>query len=269
MQELSKLLVEKTKELYTDLFRELSEEIFSYDFGLDFEKEMLQLHLKQIKFEFRCGMKCIDVGSGSGRYSAIFKMLYPDIKVFSLDLSAKNLLQYSGDITLINADASNIPFKDNTFDFLMCFGVIQHTAVPHKVIAEILRVTKPQGVVLLYTYGKGIYNNFIKSLRTLLRLIGHRKLISKAMFQFAKLLHLNSRAPVIILDELYVPIRFTFSHKELENMINSTSKQLKKVNFLTHPKNICPIRKLRVNNITKIIYALAPRINLIEIAIYL
>lgn len=261
--------VEKTKQLYENLFRELSKEIHSCNIGLSFEKGILQLHLEQLEFQFRPGVKCIDVGSGSGRYSAALKMLYPSIQIFSLEIGLENILQHRAEAMSINADALQIPFKDNTFDFVMCLGVIQHTINPRKAVAELLRVCKPDGAILLYTYGKGLYNYFIESLRCIARLIGNREAVSSFAFHIAKKLHFNSRVPLLMLDELYVDIRHTFSRGDVEEMIYGAGKPLRRVEFIKHPKEICNINDLQIDAISKALYKLIPKILLIEAVVYL
>jgi ubiquinone/menaquinone biosynthesis C-methylase UbiE len=53
------------------------------------------------------------------------------------------------------ADASSLPFKDNTFDFTYSIGVLHHMRDPRKAINEMNRVLKVsgQGVVGLYRKG--------------------------------------------------------------------------------------------------------------------
>jgi SAM-dependent methyltransferase len=43
------------------------------------------------------------------------------------------------------ADMHAIPFKDNTFDLIICFGVMQYSKNPFVLIREVQRVLKPKG----------------------------------------------------------------------------------------------------------------------------
>ena len=43
------------------------------------------------------------------------------------------------------ADAKKLPFKDNTFDFIVCSEVLEHIIDYQSAISEINRILKPQG----------------------------------------------------------------------------------------------------------------------------
>jgi SAM-dependent methyltransferase len=49
----------------------------------------------------------------------------------------------------IVADATALPYPDNSFDLLLCFETLEHANEPWKVVAEIERVSKPNGVIIL------------------------------------------------------------------------------------------------------------------------
>lgn len=50
----------------------------------------------------------------------------------------------------IAADAQNLPFKNNSIDIVLAFDVIEHLTNPEKGFAEIARVLKPDGKLLLH-----------------------------------------------------------------------------------------------------------------------
>jgi SAM-dependent methyltransferase len=52
-------------------------------------------------------------------------------------------------------DAENLPFADATFDAAVSFGVLHHTPDTARGIAEIRRVVKPGGVVIVMLYRTG------------------------------------------------------------------------------------------------------------------
>ena len=47
------------------------------------------------------------------------------------------------------ADATMLPFADNTFDGAICECLLEHVTEPHKVVDEMLRVLKPGGRIFL------------------------------------------------------------------------------------------------------------------------
>lgn len=44
-----------------------------------------------------------------------------------------------------------LPFLDDTFDYVICFSVLEHTNNPYSVIKEIIRVAKPNGIIFIQT----------------------------------------------------------------------------------------------------------------------
>ena len=50
---------------------------------------------------------------------------------------------------VINAVAENLPFEDNTFDFVYCYTVIEHVQNVEMAIDEMIRVTKKNGYIYI------------------------------------------------------------------------------------------------------------------------
>jgi SAM-dependent methyltransferase/uncharacterized protein YbaR (Trm112 family) len=54
---------------------------------------------------------------------------------------------YIGPRTQLVCDAHDLPFRDNTFDGVVCQAVLEHVLDPPRVVEEIHRVLKPGGIV--------------------------------------------------------------------------------------------------------------------------
>jgi ubiquinone/menaquinone biosynthesis C-methylase UbiE len=65
-----------------------------------------------------------------------------------------HLSTYGLQSSLQQIDAEELPFSDNFFDIVYSWGVIHHSANPEKIIKEIRRVLKPQGMFLGMMYGR-------------------------------------------------------------------------------------------------------------------
>jgi ubiquinone/menaquinone biosynthesis C-methylase UbiE len=110
-------------------------------------------------FKAQKNKNVLEVGSGPGNDSSMFARA--GANVTALDLSPRNIqaarkrfktLQVPG--KFLNGDAENLPFLDNTFDFIYSHGVLHHTPNTDRTIQEIYRVLKPGGQALIYLYHK-------------------------------------------------------------------------------------------------------------------
>ena len=51
----------------------------------------------------------------------------------------------------IQAKAEKIPFPDSEFDFVVCCNALDHMENPKRAMKEIIRVTRPSGIIVLWT----------------------------------------------------------------------------------------------------------------------
>jgi phosphatidylethanolamine/phosphatidyl-N-methylethanolamine N-methyltransferase len=103
------------------------------------------------------GQRVLDVGVGTG----LSLSLYPrHARVTGIDLSNKMLREAQkkvrrerlSQVTLLEMDASRLCFPDNTFDFVVAAFVISVVPDPVQVIAEMKRVTKPEGQLIIINH---------------------------------------------------------------------------------------------------------------------
>lgn len=92
----------------------------------------------------------LDAGCGSGVH---YRNLAPLVaRAVGVDLSFPMLSHLSRPAKIVNADVGRLPFREETFDKALCFGVLQYAldeSHAEMVVAEILRVTRPGGRVFL------------------------------------------------------------------------------------------------------------------------
>ena len=101
----------------------------------------------------------LEVGCGTGTLTlAAKRQAGPSGKVFGIDvipgmieLSQRKAAQANEDVTFQLGSIDDIPFSANQFDVVMCSFMIFHMSemVRRKGIAEIYRVLKPQGRLLV------------------------------------------------------------------------------------------------------------------------
>jgi len=100
------------------------------------------------------GKLVLDAGCGSGRFSEIALKLGASliavdyssaVEASKQNLSAENKL-------IVQGDLATLPILDETFDFIYCIGVLQHTSEPAKIVKELLRCLKIGGEITLTFY---------------------------------------------------------------------------------------------------------------------
>ncbi len=108
------------------------------------------------------GRQVLEIGCGTG-YGAHYLASFGAAQVVGLDVE-EMALQYARQVhahTRVRyelGDAEDLPFDNATFEFVFSSQVIEHTASPERVLAEIKRVLKPGGFCLVTTPNKGLFS---------------------------------------------------------------------------------------------------------------
>jgi ubiquinone/menaquinone biosynthesis C-methylase UbiE len=93
--------------------------------------------------------RLLEVGCGAGHVMQQF----PQSSRIGLDLSARMLPRARGrlgaQVPLVRAAAEQLPFAAATFDVVLCTEVLEHVLDPATVVCELLRVTIPEGRIVI------------------------------------------------------------------------------------------------------------------------
>jgi ubiquinone/menaquinone biosynthesis C-methylase UbiE len=96
--------------------------------------------------------RILDVGCGTGEITGRLGRLLPRGQLIGVDLIEAHLALARSRFPAIEfrvADAFELPFAGGTFDLVVCRHVLQSIPTPERVIAEMMRVAKPGGVLHL------------------------------------------------------------------------------------------------------------------------
>ena len=117
----------------------------------------------------------IDIGCGSGRWS---KYVAPKVGIIeAVDpshavLVARRMLSVHKNVRVTQAEANQIPFEDNTFDFGFSLGVLHHIPDTQLALNACVSKIKPGGHFLVYFYYRFDNRGFVfKALFQLINLI--------------------------------------------------------------------------------------------------
>ena len=117
----------------------------------------------------KSGQKILDLAAGTGASSAAF--LAPGVKVVAGDFSEGMLAvgrKRHPNIDFVFADATALPFAANEFDAVTISFGLRNVVDVNKALAEMYRVTKPGGKIVVCEFSKvtnplfrGFYNFYL------------------------------------------------------------------------------------------------------------
>lgn len=96
-------------------------------------------------------IKILDIGCGSGYQLLTLKELYPHLELYGIDIVKTENLPEIINFSTVDLEKDNLPFEQESFDFIMCRGVIEHVNNPSKIFAEAYRVLKKGGKFYVLT----------------------------------------------------------------------------------------------------------------------
>tara|TARA_B100000780_G_C21095619_1_gene441840 strand:- start:717 stop:1739 length:1023 start_codon:yes stop_codon:yes gene_type:complete len=230
-----KLGAYKNPSLYTkydtqDLFGKLWVERFNQK-KLDSStvlKKLLERSGFNLKF-FK-NKKVLDIGCGSGRFTIAFAKLGVKLSV-GVDLgdeglklgkltAKKNKIK---NIKFYKSNVLRLPFKNNSFDFVFCKGVLHHTGNTYQGLSELKRVLKKDSNAFIYLYGSdGIFWRTRKLMRKVMKKIPYDYSI-----KVLNTIGMPARRTIFV-DSWYVPVEDHINQNTLEKWFKKNRIEFKK-----------------------------------------
>ena len=133
----------------------------------EYRYDKLNYLSRLVDFDGYEGKDLLEVGCGVGTDLVRFarggaKVTGIDFSKTAIDLASKNIEQsgQNGDLRVMDGEC--MQFTHDTFDVVYAHGVLQYTAAPGKMIAEVHRVLKPGGEAILMVYNKHSWLNLMR-----------------------------------------------------------------------------------------------------------
>jgi ubiquinone/menaquinone biosynthesis C-methylase UbiE len=112
--------------------------------------------LKRIREQKLESPRILDIGCGTGQFPELLFHEVPGSKIWALDL-VRGMLEggnerwnhYGSRVVPVQGDSENLPFETGTFDILTCANSFHHYPNQAKAVAEMCRVLKPGGCLML------------------------------------------------------------------------------------------------------------------------
>ena len=105
------------------------------------------------------GETILEAGSGAGRFTEI--LVATGANVFSFDFSSAVDANFANNgkcdnLNLFQGDIFNIPLRPQSFDKVLCLGVIQHTPDPARVFCSLVDQVRPGGELVIDAYTRSL-----------------------------------------------------------------------------------------------------------------
>lgn len=110
-------------------------------------------------------IKLIDIGCGDGYILKEIKRVFPNFRLFGIDLSETRLKRAEKLVptaALNKGDVQNMPFNAEVFDIAICSEVIEHIRDDVGLLREIRRILKPRSFLILSTPNFYTFENNVK-----------------------------------------------------------------------------------------------------------
>jgi 2-polyprenyl-3-methyl-5-hydroxy-6-metoxy-1,4-benzoquinol methylase len=123
-----------------------------------FEPRLVEQFLDDCRLprEFFRGIRALDAGCGSGRWTYALAELDADVVAF--DLTAGGIeavhenLGAHDNVSVCQANLFEPPFADESFDLVMSWGVLHHTPDTHGAFKRLVPLVKPGGTLYVMVY---------------------------------------------------------------------------------------------------------------------
>jgi len=139
------------------------------DFGSLIDKASKSIFAKKLDDEIPMNSKILEAGCGTGQLSLFLSRF--SRKIFSIDLSKESLIEGEKfreknsikNVFFFRMNIFKLCFKKNFFDIVISNGVLHHTINPELAFANLVKVLKKDGIIIIGLYHK--YGRLVTKIR--------------------------------------------------------------------------------------------------------
>lgn len=129
----------------------------TYDSVAQLQRDVGTALLQYLPDELPANARVLDLGSGTGFFTARLHRKYPATQIIGVDI-AQGMLQFArtthaSEIYWLGGDAENLPLADQSIDVIFSSLAIQWCNNLPQLMTELQRVLKPGGKLLIATLG--------------------------------------------------------------------------------------------------------------------
>lgn len=114
-------------------------------------KERRPLWRRWVKIiqKYKASGKLLDVGCGEGFFLAYAGRYYDAHGIDISEYAIREAKYRANQVTISLGDATNLDYKNESFDIVTCFDLLEHLPDPQLAIQEFYRVLKNNGIVII------------------------------------------------------------------------------------------------------------------------
>lgn len=205
-------------------FRDLRREIFA----VSLTREALERHALP-------GPRVVDVGCSTSYLGEVLRESYPAFEYLGVDQQPEAVARARAKgLEVVEGDNLALDLPDGCADLTVSEGVIHHTPDPLRCFRELVRITRPGGMISLYVYDRGhLYFYLYRAtapVRLLARSRAGRRVVRAAIFPVFDLCYVRpgsriyfpGRGPVprdvawnIFSDQILTPVVHFFTRQRI------------------------------------------------------
>lgn len=147
-------------------------------------------YAKEVAKYIQDGCSVLEVAPGPG-YLAIelaklgkYRIIGLDISQDFVEIARRNAKEANVEVEFRRGSADDIPFPDNTFNFIICTAAFKNFKEPVKALIEMNRVLTPGGIALIIDMNRNASNQQIKDYIRNIESRGMHKLFMELIFKF-------------------------------------------------------------------------------------